>query len=151
LLGDGPPRFQTTAPPQPTARRRGRRGEKIKAPKPKPGKPVEWFANPTACATYCRKHRRVLLLYFTTGDLEQCRSYEEAIRRPELQPFLGQYVCCMVDVRQPDGRQAALRLNVPTDGPAIVLLAPSGREYARIQKPEINAEFLATVLFWAVR
>lgn len=132
-------------------KRRRRRRERIRAPLPKPGKKVQWYSSPEACATYCRKHRRPLLLYFSTKDMEECRSFEEAIRSPEMQVFLQPYVCCMTDLSSAEGRQAAVRLGVPTDGPSIVLLAPSGRELARVLKPDIDWHFLAAMLFWVLR
>ncbi|MCX8035456.1 MAG: hypothetical protein N3D11_00090 [Candidatus Sumerlaeia bacterium] len=145
---------ETVHEPPPAARPKRfwrRRRERIKIVVPKPGTPVQWYSNADACAVYCRKHSRPLLLYFTTGDAEQCHTYEAAIRQPEMQPFLCTYVCCMVNLSHAEGRRVAMRLGVPTDGPGIVLLSPSGREYARILKPEVDWHFLATVLFWALR
>ncbi len=145
---------KTAHEPPPVARPKRfwrRRRERIKIVVPKPGTPVQWYSNADACAVYCRKHSRPLLLYFTTGDAEQCHTYEAAIRQPEMQPFLCTYVCCMVNLSHAEGRQVAMRLGVPTDGPCVVLLSPSGREYARILKPEVDWHFLATVLFWALR
>lgn len=145
---------------QPTAReesrgepKRGkrRRQERVRTVPPATDAPVQWYANAEACAVYCRKHSRPLLLYFTTGDLDQCRAYEEAIRTEEMRPFLCSYVCCMVNMAQPEGRAVAMRLGVPTDSPSMVLLSPSGREYARVLKAEVDWHFLATMLFWALR
>lgn len=141
---------QETAVTEPS-RRRHRRRERVRITPPKPGAEIQWFSNAEACATYCRKHSRPLLLYFTTGDVEQCRTYEEAIRLAEMQPFLCTYVCCMVNMAQAEGRQVAMRLGVPTNSPAVVLLSPSGREYARVLKAEVDWQFLATMLFWALR
>lgn len=134
-------------PPRPPAAVR----EKMKVVAPKPGAKAEWFANPEACRTFSRKHGRPLLLYFSTGDMKQCYTYEKAIRMEEMQPFLGMYVCCMIDMRQPPGRECAKHQGVPDDGPAMVLLAPSGREYARLLKPEVDWQFLATMLFWVLQ
>jgi len=157
LLGAEPvapstPRTPSPVAPPPTARK-GRKPvhEKVKVVTPPSGAPVEWFANPQACAVYCRKHRRPLLVYFTTGDEAQCRTYEEAVRMPEFQTFLGPYVCCRAHLGSVEGQEAARRLGLPDDGPAMVVLAPSGREYARILKPEVDWQFLATMLFWALR
>jgi len=135
----------------PAKRKHKRRGERMKIVPPKSAAKVEWYANPEACATYCRKHRRPLLIYFTTGDIGECRSYEEAIRMPEMQPFLAPYVCCLANLATDQGKQAAIRLGIPTEGPAMVLLSPSGRELARVLKPEVDWQFLATMLFWALR
>ncbi|MBM3333417.1 hypothetical protein FJY63_02035 [Candidatus Sumerlaeota bacterium] len=132
-------------------RRRRRRRERVRLVPPRLGAKVEWFSSPDACAIYCRKRSRPLLLYFRTGVMEECRSYEEAIRMAELQPFLCPYVCCIVNMAEPEGCEAALRLGIPTDGPAMVMLSPLGREYARILKSDVDWQFLATMLFWALR
>jgi hypothetical protein len=153
LLGAGQATGPTTVEELPGEPRRGRRPrrERVRIVPPKDGAPIEWFSNADACAIYCRKHRRPLLLYFTTGDVEQCQTYEEAIRRQEIQPFLSSYVCCLVNMAQIEGRKVAMRLGVPTDGPAIVVLSPSGREYARVLKPQVDWRFVATMLFWGLR
>lgn len=143
-----------TAPAEPSVEaKRGRRWgrERVRVVPPKGGTQVEWYSNADACAVYCRKNRRPLLLYFTTGDVEQCQTYETAIRMEEMQPFLCSYVCCMVSLAQAEGRKVAMRLGVPTDGPAMVLLSPSGREYARVLKSEVDWRFLAAMLLWALR
>jgi len=145
------PAVRQEEPPVEPERRWRRRRERVRIVPPKPGAEVQWFTNADACAIYCRKHSRPLLLYFTTGDMEQCHSYEEAIRQEQMQPFLCSYVCCMVNLAQAEGRRVAMRLGVPTDGPAMVLLSPSGREYVRVLKPEVDWQFLATMLFWALR
>ena len=154
LLLDTEPTARPIAPEEPPAEsKRGwrHRRERVRIIPPKEGAPVEWFSNADACAAYCRKHHRPLLLYFTTGNMEQCRTYEEAIRREEMRLFLSSYVCCMVNLAQTEGRKVAMRLGVPTDGPAIVVLSPSGREYARVLKSEVDWRFLATMLFWGLR
>jgi len=132
-------------------RGRRRRRERVRIVPPEPSAQVKWFSNPNACALYCRKHHRPLLLYFTTGDTEQCRTYEETIRMGKMRPFLCSYVCCMVNMVEAEGRKVAMRLGVPTDSPAMVLLSPTGREYARVLKSEVDWRFLATMLFWALR
>jgi hypothetical protein len=134
-----------------TPRRWKRSREKVRVVPPEPQAKVQWYSNADACALYCRKHHRPLLLYFTTGDIEQCHAYEEAIRRDEMRPFLCSYVCCLVNMAQVEGRKVAMRLGVPTDGPAMVVFSPSGREYARVLKPEADWRFLATMLFWGLR
>ncbi len=133
--------------------RRGwrRRRERVKIVPPGREAKIEWFANAEACAAYCRKHSRPLLLYFKTGNEQQCQTYEMAVRQPEMQSFLCSYVCCVVDLTEPQGRHVAMRLGVPTDGPAMLLMSPSGREYARVLKPEVDWQFIATMLFWALR
>jgi hypothetical protein len=154
LLIDG---GQATAPPfrqetaVPPRRIWKRRRDRVRIVPPKRGAEIKWFSNPDACATYCYKHSRPLLLYFTTGDVQQCHTYEVAIRQTEMQPFLAPYICCMVNMAYAEGRKVAMRLGVPTDGPAIVLLSPSGREYARVLKPAVDWQFVATMLFWALR
>ena len=151
LLVDGEQAAGPTAAPETPVKPARRRRERIRLVVPKPGKPVEWFSNPSACTAYCRRHRRPLLLYFSTDDVKQCRTYEQAIRQTEMQAFLCPYVCCVVNLTHADGRQAAMSLGVPTDGPSVVLLSPSGHELARVLKPHVDWQFLATMLFWALR
>ena len=143
-----PLRQETPLPPR---RIWKRRRDRVRIVPPKPGAEIKWFSNAEACATYCYKHSRPLLLYFTTGDDQQCHTYEAAIRQTGMQPFLAPYVCCMVNMAYTEGRKVAMRLGVPTDGPAIVLLSPLGREYARVLKPAVDWQFVATLLFWALR
>lgn len=143
----------TPAPASTRGRRKGKKAktERVKIVPPKPGKKIEWFSNPAACAKYCRKHKRPLLLYFNTGDPRQCESYETTVKMDEVQAFLGPYVCCTADLRVNEVRQVAQRLGLPTDGPSMIVLSPTGREFARIVKPTIDWQFAATMLFWALR